>query len=148
VRYEEHSSSFVRLLQRGNEITLKGNAASQLSCRRALKRWLLEQGKQKLIPLLQSISTETNIPFASVSVRLQRSRWGSCSRRGKISLNAKLLFLAPELVRYLFVHELCHRQQMNHSPAFWKCVEDQEADYAALDRRMRTAMQSVPAWAR
>jgi predicted metal-dependent hydrolase len=82
-----------------------------------------------------------------VQVRLQRSRWGSCSNSGTVSLNAALLFVAPEVVRYLFVHELCHLIALDHSRKFWRAVARFEPDYEALDRRLTEAWNEIPLWA-
>jgi predicted metal-dependent hydrolase len=58
-----------------------------------------------------------------VSVRNQRSRWGSCSRRGTISLNWRLIQTPPWVRDYIILHELAHTLQMNHSPRFWREVK-------------------------
>ncbi len=89
---------------------------------------LLEEAKKLLPERLDYWAKVLNIDYSRVTVRLQRTRWGSCSANGTISLNA-LLVIVPESVRdYVVVHELCHRLEMNHSKAFWKAV------YAALPR--------------
>ena len=82
-----------------------------------------------------------------MQVRLQRTRWGSCSNSGTISLNAALLFVEPPLVRYLFIHELCHLIALNHSRKFWAAVARYEPDFAALDRRLTAAWTEIPLWA-
>jgi predicted metal-dependent hydrolase len=74
------------------------------------------------------------IEVGRVSVRNQRSRWGSCSRRGTISLNWRLI-QTPERVRdYIILHELAHRRHMNHSPRFWQEVEWLCPDYLEAER--------------
>lgn len=59
---------------------------------------------------------------ASVSIRDQRTRWGSCSTRGALSFNWRLVMAPPEILQYVVVHELSHMREPNHSPAFWKVV--------------------------
>lgn len=67
-------------------------------------------------------SKTLGIDYTSMSIRFQKTRWGSCSGKGSISLNA-LLMLTPERIRdYVVIHELCHRKEMNHSKAFWEKV--------------------------
>ncbi|MCH8302959.1 MAG: M48 family metallopeptidase, partial [Proteobacteria bacterium] len=78
--------------------------------------------------------------------RAQRRCWGSRSCSGTISLNLCLLFLAPELLRYLLIHELCHGRHMNHSKRFWKRVACFEPEYRSRDRALTESWRQVPGW--
>ncbi len=112
-----------------------------------LRRWLIEQARLHLRPWLLREAALVGVAPTSVRVRLQRTRWGSCSSAGGISLNAGLLFLAPELVRYLLIHELSHMLVLNHSRRFWRAVERHEPEWRELDRRLGEAWGAVPIWA-
>ncbi len=106
----------------GGILQVLGTAAPA-SLRTALRRWLLRAAEARLAPRLESLAAATGVTYRRISVRRQRSRWGSCSVRGTISLNACLLFQRPEVVDYLLVHELMHVNHMNHSKRFWQAVE-------------------------
>lgn len=69
------------------------------------------------------------VTYNKVTIRDQKSRWGSCSSNGNINLNWRLLFMHPKIGRYVVVHELAHRKQMNHSREFWAEVEKVIPDY-------------------
>lgn len=76
---------------------------------------------------------KVGVEIAHVGIRTQRTRWGSCSAKGNLSLNA-LLMLAPESVRdYVVVHELCHLREMNHSPRFWALVAKVLPNYKSAE---------------
>jgi predicted metal-dependent hydrolase len=111
-----------------------------------LKRWLLRKAKQQLVPWLQETSRELELPFGGVAIRGQRTRWGSCSAKGDINLNYALLFLQPDLVRYLFVHELCHTVHLNHSPRYWALVQSKEPHFKMMEKGLKKAAYEVPAW--
>ena len=102
--------------------------------------------REQLGSQLAKVAAEDGFRYARAQIRRQRTRWGSCSASGTISLNVCLLFLRPQVVRYLLVHELCHTRHMNHSKRFWALVASFEPDYRALDRELLRGWQSVPGW--
>jgi predicted metal-dependent hydrolase len=87
------------------------------------------------------------LSYARAQVRRQRTRWGSCSRAGTLSINACLMFQPADVVQYLFVHELAHTVHLNHSRRFWKLVERLEPRWHALDRELSRGWRHVPEWA-
>jgi len=112
-----------------------------------LRDWLKIYAKEYLPDLLKKIAADMQVDYRAVSVRLQKTRWGSCSMRGNISLNAKLLLLPPEVVRYVLVHELSHLKHMNHSAVFWRYVEKFEPDYRERRGELRRLSMGLPRWA-
>ena len=113
---------------------------------RRLRQWTREKARSWLGPILEELAREHGFSFASMRLRFQRSRWGSCTNKGGISLNVCLIFLPEPLVRYILLHELCHTRQMNHSAAFWKLVFAADPDALTKDKAMRSAWKYVPSW--
>ena len=128
-------------------LLIHGRIADEDACRAALTRWLARQADTHLPPRLGELSRQLGLRFRRVCIRRQRTRWGSCSHHKAISLNAKLLFLAPALVRYVMIHELCHLAEMNHSPRFWSLVRKHHAEFRTHDRELRKGWHGVPRWA-
>lgn len=125
---------------------LTGEAGTGQTVRHALRRWLTERARHVLAPLLAECARELGFSYQRVLVRRQRTRWGSCSTRGTISLNCCLLFQRPAVVRYLMIHELVHTRHMNHSRHFWQCVARHCPDYHSLDRELLDGWRRVPDW--
>lgn len=150
VRYREASRQSPKLLSDRNRfvIVLAGNVADLDHCCRLLKGWLRDQGKRVLAPWLARLSTESGLRAERMQIRTQQSRWGSCSTRGVLSLNAALLFLTPPAVRYVLIHELCHTVHHGHTRPFWDLVRQLEPDYRQLDAAVAEAAAKVPAWVR
>jgi hypothetical protein len=121
-------------------------APDERGARALLQRWLKRAAYERLAPRLLQLAGDLNYSVARVSIRCQRTRWGSCSTRGTVSLNCSLLFLTLDVVRYLFVHELAHTKHMNHSANFWRLVEKIEPDYRRLDRDLLAGWRTVPGW--
>lgn len=125
---------------------LDSDTADLGSCRELLRRWLKEKAHTRLVPMLRHLSLAYNLPYADTSVRGQSTLWASCSARKNISLNYKLLFLPQELVRYVFVHELCHTRHLNHSQRFWTLVHSLEPGYQQIEKELRDAWRFIPPW--
>ena len=100
-------------------------------------RTLAERAMRELPPRLREYAQKMGVTYGRVTIRNQRTRWGSCSSKGNLNFNC-LLMLAPEEVQdYVLVHELAHRIEMNHSPRFWKIVESILPDYKIRKRWLK-----------
>jgi predicted metal-dependent hydrolase len=137
----------MRLVAANGRLELRGIGTPE-QIRSVLLRWLRQRAVQALSERLTLLAAEHGFTFGHCQVRTQRSRWGSCSTRGVISLNVALLFQPAAVVRYLLCHELAHTRHMNHSARFWQCVEACEPAYRALDAELTRGWQRVPAWIR
>lgn len=133
-----------RLRQASGRILVQ--SSDERGARALLRGWLKRAAYERLAPRLLQLAEELDCSVARVSIRCQRTRWGSCSTRGTVSLNCSLVFLRLEVVRYLFVHELAHTKHMNHSAEFWNLVERIEPDYRRLDRDLLAGWRTVPGW--
>ena len=127
-------------------LTLQGSVDQLSLSLTLLQGWLKRKAREVLVPWLERTRIRTGLSFRHVTIRLQRSRWGSCSSRQRINLNARLMLIAPELVDYLLVHELCHTRELNHSERFWTLVKQHCPDYRSLDRRLSLAGRELPLW--
>jgi len=157
----------------GTGLVVSGRAGDEAAYREAVRRWLIGRARLHLVPWLASLAAEHGFDTRKVIVRFQKSRWGSYSERrpsgaefhapgiragrpavpgdrrlspGTISLNAKLLFLPQELVRYVLLHELCHTVHLNHSPLFWGLLQEHDPESERLRRALRDAWPFVPRW--
>ena len=106
--------------------------------RPAIQKYLRKLAQQEFLARVMELAALHGIEVSRVSVRNQKSRWGSCSRRGTISLNWRLI-QTPTFVRdYIILHELAHRKQMNHSNKFWQEVERLCPDYLMAEQWLKS----------
>jgi len=78
------------------------------------------------------------VDYGRITIRNQRTRWGSCSSKGNLNFNCLLMLAPSEVLDYVVVHELCHRKQMNHSRLFWAEVGRVLPDYAKSEKWLKT----------
>lgn len=112
-------------------------AAGVVNVRPAVELALRRIASRELVPRLQALASEHALTVDRVTIRNQRSRWGSCSRRGVIALNFRLVQMPPAICDYVLLHELMHLRQQNHSRRYWRLVEAVCPDYREAERWLR-----------
>jgi predicted metal-dependent hydrolase len=136
----------LRLSASAGLLSLSGDSGDPRAVRMLLRRWLIDEAVTVLGASLTQCARDLGFSYRKVIVRRQRTRWGSCSAHGTISLNCCLLFQRREVVRYLMIHELAHTRHMNHSRRFWQCVAEHCPGHRALDRELLDGWRRVPSW--
>jgi predicted metal-dependent hydrolase len=105
--------------------------------RPALERHLRREAERELPPRVMELAVLHQLSVRRVTVRNQHTRWGSCSRRGTISLNWRLIQAPPFVCDYIILHELMHLREMNHSPRFWRQVENVCPDFLQAEQWLK-----------
>ena len=99
------------------------------------------ENKEKALSLVKSkvvyFSKLYEFEYNRISVKNQKTRWGSCSKKRNINFNYKIVFLPEKLVDYIVVHELCHTKELNHSKNFWNLVAEILPDYKKLRKEIK-----------
>jgi predicted metal-dependent hydrolase len=99
----------------------------------AYKKHVLELASEKV----RHFAEKYGVTFGTITIRNQKTRWGSCTKKGNLSFSYRIVFLPLELQNYLVVHEICHIKEFNHSRAFWDLVALQVPDYKVLRKRLK-----------
>jgi predicted metal-dependent hydrolase len=145
-----------RFLFRGEEMTLRvepvrenirlsfgdqmiESARSLSDYRAIIMAHLRHLAEQELPVRTRELAQIHNVVVNRITVRAQKSRWGSCSSRGTISLNWRIIQAPPEVRDYLIIHELMHRREMNHSARYWKLVAAACPGYESAERWLKQA---------
>lgn len=105
--------------------------------RSAVTGWLREYAKVKLGQKVMRYAAAMKVTVGKITIREQRTRWGSCSSKGNLNFNWKLILMPEHIQDYIVVHELAHRKQMNHSKDFWSEVEKVLPDYHIRREELR-----------
>jgi predicted metal-dependent hydrolase len=146
-KVDEATAARISIAELGlSRLSISGSIGDRSAWQPALRRWLIERGREHLIPWAEGMASALGVQIQRVSIRCQKTRWGSYSTNGTINLNAQLLFLPGRLVRFVLLHELCHAVHANHSSSFWALVRTHEPDADCLRVELRSAWGLVPGW--
>jgi len=133
-RDSSDSTTTVKLTDSELEVSLPP-AVNEM--RPVVNAWLKTRARSTIIPLAERHSQHMNVSYTAIHIRTAKTRWGSCSPRGALSFNWKLVMMPPETITYVVIHELCHLREMNHSHTFWKLVEQYCPDWRTHRRWLR-----------
>jgi predicted metal-dependent hydrolase len=101
------------------------------------KRALRQRAEAELPPRLLALAADHGLTVTRITVRSQRTRWGSCGRDGHISLNWRLVLMPDSVRDYVLIHELMHLRRLDHSPAYWRLVAAACPAYAEARQWLR-----------
>ncbi|WP_130837613.1 M48 family metallopeptidase [Lachnoclostridium sp. Marseille-P6806] len=113
----------------------RARAEEPIGCRE--RQCLLKQAARELPPRVERMAARMGVSYGRITIRSQKTLWGSCSAKGNLSFNCLLMKLPEEVTDYVIVHELAHRRHMNHSRAFWQEVERVMPDYRERRRALK-----------
>lgn len=122
---------------RGDTLTLTLTSDDPQLARKVLEAWYRHQAPALFAARIECLNQTYALPFGRVSIKSQKSRWGSCSRLGNLNFNWRLLLAPLPVLDYVVVHELCHLKEMNHGTRFWQLVARACPDYPAHRRWLR-----------
>jgi predicted metal-dependent hydrolase len=111
-----------------------------------LANWLRQKAKSRIPQYVEASAEKHSLTYGQISVRDQRTRWGSCSHKGNLSFNWRLIMTPPGVVNYIVAHELAHLVEMNHSKRFWKTVEAWCPDYQRHKRWLKENEALLQLW--
>ena len=121
----------IKRLENEREICLiyTGSDWTEADRKDVLEQWYREEARKYLTERVKVYSRRIPCEYGRIFIKNQKTCWGSCSTKGNLNFNWRIMMAPAEIIDYLVVHELCHRIEMNHSDAFWKLVEKQLPDY-------------------
>jgi len=147
VEYKELAIKKVLLKTIGTEtIMISGALSDRYHIFKLLEHYFKNYAYSFLYKHLCQMSEQTGLNFNRLTVRAQKTRWGSCSCRRNINLNYRLLFIDKLLVDYILLHELAHTIHLNHSHDFWLLVDQFMPDYKHRDKQINQIRKELPCW--
>ena len=133
-----------RVERRGTVLRVSTASLGGDELRALIERWYRREASAWLAGRVEHYSPQLGVRPSRVTIRGQRSRWGSCSGKGTVSLNWRLMMVPAALADYVVVHELCHLRHMNHSPHFWEMVAGVVPDYRQRRHSLNALQGRLP----
>lgn len=138
-RDKEHIRVYRKQDPEGKELLcmVSGIENDPAAYRTAAVGWLREYARAKLEKKVKLFGSQMRVSVNRIAIKEQKTCWGSCSSKGNLNFNWKLILMPERIMDYVVVHELAHRKQMNHSAAFWREVEIVLPDYRERKQWLR-----------
>lgn len=128
------------------ELIIKGDIENKQAVFQLFEQFFKTYAYHFIQLRLDKYSQQFNLPYQRLTVRAQKTRWGSCSSKRNINLNYRLIFLPEHLLDYVVLHELAHIRHMNHSKCFWALLESMAENARGQDRQLNQAAKKLPEW--
>ena len=133
-----------RVERRGTALRVSAASLGDDELRALIEHWYRREAATWLAGRVEHYAPRLGVRPSRVTIRGQRSRWGSCSGKGTVSLNWRLMMVPSTLADYVVVHELCHLRHMNHSPRFWEMVAGAVPDYQQRRHSLNALQGHLP----
>lgn len=146
ISYLDCSGKLILVEYTPRQITLYGRRYSKLSALKLIAKWIRLKSHDYLVKALHKANHKVKARFKKYIIRSHEAQWGSYSSNKTLSLNYKLIFLPPTLVKHVIIHELCHVKYLDHSKRFWKEVAKFDKNCQKNRKALDDAYDLVPHW--
>ena len=128
-------------------LILSGQVGTEEQCTAALRSWLIRHAETTLLSHAENIASNHGFTgLTKLRTGLQKRTWGTCNRKGVVTLNAALLFFTKALAEYVILHEFCHLSELNHSERFWAKLELVYPGAKEAREALKSASELLPGW--
>jgi predicted metal-dependent hydrolase len=119
----------IRVVLQGEKAYITMPENNEILLRQVSESWYRWAAKELFTERVQILAEQMGVKYQKIFIKNQKTRWGSCSSKGNLNFNMRLVMAPPEIVDYIIIHELAHLVEMNHSKSFWQLVEHHCPDY-------------------
>ena len=149
ITYEHKTDQLLELFYPHDyQLKITGDLEHKQSVFSLLEDFFKPYARYYLQQRLEQLSQQYGLSYNRLTVRAQKTRWGSCSSKKNINLNYRLLFIEQKYMDYVLLHELVHTVHMNHSTAYWSFFESLNPQLRKLDKQLRQQTKELPCWMR
>lgn len=134
IEYQPHKMMKPRVVLLKKKIKVYRGETSRLTHKAVFTEWLKTEAETYIASRCRRLAKKHEFEFNRLSIKDQKTRWGSCSSKKNLNFNIRLMLTPKKVIDYVIIHELCHLKQMNHSARFWNLVESIMPDYMVWEK--------------